>query len=182
MSGRVILMASTCDQVQELLPAYDDGDLALDEQRRLERHVGSCQECRLLLQGIRSSWERLGEWTDLEPSPSYRQDFWKAVGRDDERRRWGPLRFLVERRWVPASAAAVLLLGFAGGLLWGGRVDRPVGNVALSAGVSRTVAQVAMVAQSLPAPEVPVVGEVDGPFTPELLDEALSSSSGGTQP
>lgn len=181
MSGRVILMASTCDQVQELLPAYDDGDLALDEKRRLERHVGTCPECRLLLQGIRSSWERLGEWTDLEPSPSYRQDFWKAVGRDDERRRWGPLRFLVERRWAPATAAAVLLLGFAGGLVWGGKTERPIGNVALSSGVSRTVAQVAMVAQSLPAPEVPVVGEVDGPFTPELLDEALSSS-GGSQP
>lgn len=176
MSGRLILMASTCDQVQELLPAYDDGDLALDEKRRLERHVGSCVKCRMLLTGIRESWERLGEWTDVEPSASYRQDFWRAVGRDDERRRWGPLRFLMERRWVPVSAAAVLALGFAGGLFWGGEGSRPIGNVALSSGVSQTVAQVAMVARSLPEPGAPVVGEVDGPFTPELLDEAVTSA------
>lgn len=182
MSGRLILMASTCDQVQELLPAYEDGDLALDERGRLERHVAGCAECRMILSALRKSWERLGEWTDLEPSPSYRQDFWRAVGREDERRRWGPVRFLVERRWLPAAAAAVLLLGFAGGMMWGGESSgRPIGNVAISAGVSQTVAQVAMVASSLPERGLPVVGEVDGPFTPELLDEAVTSA-GATGP
>lgn len=173
MSRRVIMMATTCEQVQELLPAYDEGDLEADEVRRLERHLLGCGGCREVLRGLQESWERLDEWADLEPAPAWRQDFWRALGREDEQRRWRPFRFLTARRWVPAAMAATLAVGFFGGTLWH---EEPVAltGMAASYALSRPLAQVAM-ASAADLQAAPRVGEVDGPLSPELLDEALSS-------
>lgn len=168
-------MAKTCLQVEELLPAYDEGDLAPDEVRRLEGHLAGCASCRTLLAGLRSSWERLGSWEDLEPSPAWRQDFWRSLGREDERRRWGPLRFLRDRRWAGLATAAVLALGFFGGTLWPAEPVRPTGITA-SLEISRNVAELAMAPATEATSELPGFAEVEGPFSTEILEEALSSA------
>ncbi len=179
MSGRLIRMAKTCLQVEELLPAYDDGELAEDEVRRLERHLAGCGSCRALREGLRSSWERLGLWEDLEPAPGWRQDFWRSLGREDERRRWGPLRFLRDRRWAGLATAAVLALGFVGGTLWPQEPVRPTG-VTASLQISRSVAELAMAPSTRPTSDLPGFAEVEGPFSTEILEEALSSAGSST--
>ena len=167
-------MASTCIQVEELLPAYDEGDLGPDEARRLERHLAGCAACRSALAGLRSSWESLGAWPEVEPAPAWRQEFWRALGRDDERRRWGPLRFLGGRRLVPPAMAALLALGFFGGTLWQGRPVEPTGAAA-SWAISRDVAQLALAPADEPLGQAPQVGELEGPFSSEMLDQAYST-------
>lgn len=165
MRGRIIAMATTCEQVEQLLPGYEEGDLALDERRRLERHVGGCARCRSLLQGLRQSWERLGEWPDVEPSPSYRARFWQTVGREEERRRWSWLGHLADRRWAPVSAAAVLAVGFFTGSVFSGPSPTPAPTVAIAPpGASSTV-----------VPEPPKVGEISGMLSGRMLDEALAA-------
>ena len=173
MSGRLIRMATACAQVEELLPAYEDGDLAVDEVRRLERHLQSCTACRQVLADLRSSWEILGAWKDLEPAPAWRQDFWRNLGRDEERRQ-GPWRFLRDRRWAPLATAAVLALGFFAGTHWQQNPVQPAG-MAASVVISRDVAEIAMASASSPETDSFPLGEVEGPFSAEILDEALSS-------
>ncbi len=167
-------MATTCSQVEELLPAYDEGDLAEDEVRRLEKHLAGCASCRAMLHGIRASWERLGAWQDAEPAPAWRQDFWRRLGREDERRRWGPLRFLRDRRWAPLAMAAVLALGFFGGTLWHDEPVRPTG-IAASLEISRSVAELAMAPAPVQSAGLPGFAQAEGPFSAEILEEALSS-------
>lgn len=174
MSGRLIRMATACAQVEELLPAYDEGDLTQEEARRLERHLQACPACRQGLAELRSSWELLGAWKDVEPAPAWRQDFWRNLGRDEERCRQGPWRFLRDRRWAPLATAAVLALGFFAGTLWQEGHVQPTG-MAASVVISRDVAEIAMA--SAPSPEVDAfpLGEMEGPFSSEILDQALSS-------
>lgn len=167
-------MATTCAQVEELLPAYEDGDLSVEETRRLERHLQACPPCRQGLADLRSSWERLGAWKDLEPAPAWRQDFWRNLGRDEERRRLGPWRFLRSRHWASAAMAAVLALGFFTGTWWQGAPVQPTG-MAASVLISRDLAEIALASAEPQEAEPFLLGEVEGPFSPEILDEALSS-------
>ena len=41
------------------MSAYVDGELGSGRRRRLERHVGECEECRLMLAGLREMLDAL---------------------------------------------------------------------------------------------------------------------------
>ena len=173
MSGRLIWMATACAQVEELLPAYEEGDLTVEETSRMERHLQACPACRQGLADLRSTWELLGTWKDVEPAPSWRQDFWRNLGRDEERRRQGAWRFLSDRRWAPLATAAVLALGFFAGAFWQEGPVQPTG-MAASMVISRGVAEIAMASDSSSEIDSFPLGEMEGPFSSEILDQALS--------
>lgn len=144
-------MASTCEQVRELLPAYEDGDLAPEEGRRLERHLAGCRTCQAVLEGLARAWEGLADWPSIDPAPAWNQSFWRALGREEERRRLGRLRLLLAPPWGSAALVAVMALGFVGGTLWQRPVP-PLGR-ATSQVLSRSVAQVLVAPLgSFPAP------------------------------
>ena len=42
----------TCEQFDERLPEYMEGDLAGDERQALERHAESCARCRSILEEL----------------------------------------------------------------------------------------------------------------------------------
>lgn len=43
-------MKITCDVIQDLMPSYIDGILSEDSQALVEEHMGTCQECRKMLE------------------------------------------------------------------------------------------------------------------------------------
>ena len=43
-------MRITCDVIQDLMPSYVDGILSEDSRALVEEHMGTCQECRKMLE------------------------------------------------------------------------------------------------------------------------------------
>ena len=43
-------MKITCDVIQDLMPSYIDGILSEDSRALVEEHMGTCQECRKMLE------------------------------------------------------------------------------------------------------------------------------------
>ena len=43
-------MRITCDVIQDLMPSYIDGILSEDSKALVEEHMGTCQECRKMLE------------------------------------------------------------------------------------------------------------------------------------
>ena len=43
-------MKITCDVIQDLMPSYIDGILSEDSKALVEEHMGTCQECRKMLE------------------------------------------------------------------------------------------------------------------------------------
>ena len=43
-------MKITCDVIQDLMPSYIDGILSEDSKVLVEEHMGTCQECRKMLE------------------------------------------------------------------------------------------------------------------------------------
>ncbi|MGH7964921.1 MAG: anti-sigma factor family protein [Candidatus Binatia bacterium] len=58
----------TCHEVQELIPEYMAGDVALAEVRALELHVQTCQSCAAEVNELSWIWDLLGQWPQEVPS------------------------------------------------------------------------------------------------------------------
>lgn len=60
---------SKCEDVQELLSAYIDRELAGDEHRRVGAHLDACTECRATVSALQDAIAALGGLDDLEVPP-----------------------------------------------------------------------------------------------------------------
>jgi len=101
--------SESCDQIAELLVPYSDGELSIDDCRRVEAHLAACTDCRREL-GL------LGR--SLELARSIWQESAAAVSPRH------PVTPSTRRLLIPAavSAAAVLLVA-ATWLLWPSHQD-----------------------------------------------------------
>ena len=102
-----------CQEAKTLIPIFLDEALEAEERQRVEDHLRTCAECRAEARKIEETWELLGAVKAIEPEPNYRIRFWRSV---DARR---PLHarvlqhvqsVFVNRRWLPAAAAATIVL------------------------------------------------------------------------
>ena len=98
-----------CDEIAELLPAYQDGELTLEERRTVEAHLAECPECRRTMKDLGTVTLALGELPEITVS----NDFAEAVLRRARATRTRPLFTL--RRVVSYAAAAVVVIGLG---LW----------------------------------------------------------------
>ena len=51
-------MKITCDVIQDLMPSYIDGILSEDSRALVEEHMGTCQECRKMLEIMKEEQEK----------------------------------------------------------------------------------------------------------------------------
>lgn len=58
----------TCREVQELIPDYVAGRVALAEVRALELHLQTCRSCAAEVQELSRIWDLLGQWPEEVPS------------------------------------------------------------------------------------------------------------------
>lgn len=59
-------MKITCDVIQDLMPSYIDGILSEDSKVLVEEHMGTCQECRKMLEIMKE--EQRKEQVRIKPS------------------------------------------------------------------------------------------------------------------
>ena len=59
-------MKITCDVIQDLMPSYIDGILSEDSKALVEEHMGTCQECRKMLELMKE--EQGKEQAQIRPS------------------------------------------------------------------------------------------------------------------
>lgn len=102
-----------CQETKKLIPVYLDDELEAADRQRVAEHLRACADCQAEVQAIEKSWELLGAIKAIEPDPNYRVRFWRSV---DTR---SPLHarilqhvqtVFLQRRWVPAMAAAAIVL------------------------------------------------------------------------
>jgi len=107
-------MQCTNNDIQELLPAYEQQLLDRNDRSRVEKHLAACEDCARELAMIRMLAD--------EPVPDPGEAFWTAlpgkvyreVREQDRQKRSGGLMGLLDRvllpRWAWAGAAAAVLL------------------------------------------------------------------------
>jgi hypothetical protein len=105
-----------CEQARE---AMADA-LVGTQDSQLADHLGACAGCRLELERMQASWQRMDNWSDEEPPASARARFHEMLdayehGLRERRTRsrwaWWP----VSPAWQIGMAAACLIAGFFGG-------------------------------------------------------------------
>ena len=111
----------TCEKIQEMLPAYQDGELSAENEKAVKAHLEECAACQREEQLLPASWEMLGELKPIEPSPDFQARFWARV-RQEEAKQTG---WRVMAELATAYACGLGARG-SGGYLddWGyGRID-----------------------------------------------------------
>lgn len=114
-----------CEWVRENLLLYVYNELADDSRYELEQHLGRCPECATELKATRKFHATLSQLPVQEPTPNLvtaarmrlqesletaeQGGFWRRVTFD-------PAGWLRQVRFSPALAAAIFIVGFAGGI------------------------------------------------------------------
>jgi anti-sigma-K factor RskA len=102
----------TEDRFEELLGLYLLGELSVEEERELERHLEECSGCRGELARARQTHDLLRELVAGGPPPELKDRVLaRARGEIPARSRGG------WRLWVPAAALLVIAV-LGAGLLW----------------------------------------------------------------
>lgn len=123
-----------CRDVEKWLSAFMDGELAPARKDAVASHLNTCEACRSRLAEWEAVWRALDALPAAAPSPAFRS---RLTARIREPR--PPVSERLERFLIPASAAAVALLGFWIGYMAGGRQ-------APSAGVQDSISPIASTA------------------------------------
>ena len=113
-----------CDWVKENILLFIYNELADDARYELEQHLGRCPECAAELKATRSFHATLSKFPVQEPTPNlltacrmrlqesletaHQGGFWQRLIFD-------PSNWLRQVRFSPALAAAIFIVGFAGG-------------------------------------------------------------------
>lgn len=110
-------MSLTCERVDELLPAWIEGDLDQATHDAVSAHLGECLRCAAIVRDITAIRRDAARLPELEPS----RDLWEGIAARietpvvalDTHRSAVPVR----RRWTLA-AAAVLLVTVTSGITY----------------------------------------------------------------
>ncbi len=90
----------TCQDHEDLLTGYVDGELSDDQRREVENHLQECADCSRQLEEIVSIKEHLTMIEFKEPSEMELERYWGGVYNRLER----------GLGWILASAGAIILL------------------------------------------------------------------------
>jgi len=120
-----------CEWVRENIVLHVYGELADDARHELEQHIARCADCALELRAEQNFHELLSSDRAEEPSPnlltSSRMRLQEGL-ETTQQGAWGhrlafdPTNWLRQVRFSPALASAILIFGFAGGMLTAYRV------------------------------------------------------------
>ncbi len=116
-------MPLDCEAARENIDAYALGALDVDDARALEAHLAGCSECRRILDEAREVVASLALTVPLAssgPALKARVLASASVLTDLRRNR--------SQRWLPAAAAALVVLS-VGGLTWGSLAQKRANNL-----------------------------------------------------
>jgi hypothetical protein len=114
-----------CEWVKQNAVFYAYDELPDDAQHELEQHIARCQSCAWEVASLKTFRSTLAEPVLPEPSPSFlassRMRLQEALESAEQGKWWhrfifDPAAWLHQVRFAPALAAAIFILGFAGGI------------------------------------------------------------------
>lgn len=114
-----------CNWVQQNVVLYVYDELADDARHELEQHVARCKDCAAELESTKKFRTAIAEFPAEEPSPSFlaasRMKLQEALETAEQGGWWSrlvfdPVHWLNQVRFAPALAAAIFMVGFAGGI------------------------------------------------------------------
>lgn len=99
-------LTMNCNKVEELLPAYLDGDLKDKVAGQVHDHLKSCLRCQEDVRLLNASWDVLETLETIMPSPDFRTRVWQSIEKEKDRHWvWFPWR-----QWAPAMAGIFIAL------------------------------------------------------------------------
>jgi HEAT repeat protein/putative zinc finger protein len=114
-----------CEWVRPNIVLYVYDELPDDARHELEQHVVRCKDCAAELESTKKFRAELTQLPVQEPSPSFltasRMRLQEALESAEQGQWWhrfifDPIAWLNQIRFAPALAAAIFILGFAGGI------------------------------------------------------------------
>jgi hypothetical protein len=100
-----------CNDIQEKLSAYIDGDIASEERMLIDEHLKSCQQCNKTLTEMKKTTEYLRNLDDIEPPAWLTQKIMTKIRSEagKEKSIWQKLFYPLHIKLPLESAVAVLL-------------------------------------------------------------------------
>jgi anti-sigma factor RsiW len=114
-----------CEWVQQNVILYVYDELPDDAKHELEQHVARCNDCAAELESTRKFRTDFAQLPQQEPSPSFlaasRMRLQEALETAEQGGWWSrlifdPVHWMNQIRFAPALAAAIFIVGFAGGI------------------------------------------------------------------
>ena len=114
-----------CNWVQQNVVLYIYDELPDDARHELEQHVGRCQDCAVEVESTRKFRGEFAQFPVQDPNPSFlaasRMRLQEALESAEQGGWWSrltfdPVAWLHQVRFAPALAAAIFIVGFAGGI------------------------------------------------------------------
>jgi hypothetical protein len=114
-----------CEWVQQNIVFYVYDELADDARHELEQHIARCKDCATELESARDFRGEFAQFPVREPNPSFlaasRMKLQEALESAEQggwfhRLVFDPVQWLNQVRFAPALAAAIFIVGFAGGI------------------------------------------------------------------
>jgi anti-sigma factor RsiW len=114
-----------CEWVQQNIVLYVYDELADDARYELDQHVLRCKDCAAELESARKFRTEFSRTPIQEPSPGFlaasRMRLQEALEGAEQGKWWNrlvfdPTAWLHQVRFAPALAAAIFIVGFAGGI------------------------------------------------------------------
>jgi len=68
-----------CEEIRELLNAHLDGELSVEDRRRVEEHLAACEACRRELAGTERVWRALGVLESIQPAGDLAERVFRRV-------------------------------------------------------------------------------------------------------
>ena len=136
-----------CEWVQQNVLLYVYDELPDDARHELEQHVARCKDCAAELEATRSFRADFAQLPTHDPNPSFlaasRMRLQEALETAEQGGWWSrlifdPVHWLNQIRFAPALAAAIFMVGFAGGI---GATYKMVKNPVEPAPVTASVQQ-----------------------------------------
>lgn len=169
-----------CEWAKANITLYVYDELADDGRYELEQHVSRCGDCASELETVRAFRTTMSAAPPVEPTPNLlaasRMRLQEALETAEPQRGWrliDPLVWLRQMKFSPALAAALLILGFAGGIGTAWRLV-PHGNLQVGTGTAPAEASIAGIRE---ISQVPGSGKVEIKYdtvTPQHAEGSLN--------
>lgn len=155
----------SCQEVQELISCLIDGELDEAQQRDVERHIASCEECRSMAEAFRAVSQTIAD--DREsPDARLHETIMADVRREALRRRQAPKR---ARSLLALAACAALVILAAANLPRMGKAQAPMTAASGAAATAEesvlfdaAPAEAESVEAAEPAADAPAAAAADG--------------------
>jgi hypothetical protein len=172
-----------CEWVRENIVLHVYGELADDARHELEQHIARCADCALELRAEQNFHELLSSDRAEEPSPnlltSSRMRLQEGLETTQQGAWWhrlafDPANWLRQIRFSPALASAILIFGFAVGMLTAYRVV-PRGSQGPGPGPSPTPVEAASITGIDSVTQAPGTNQITIKYNTVSTQEASGS-------